>query len=619
LFFKYFIYTFKFTLTNKYEKTIYPPLNLISFSLMLLFIGFNSCKRDINNDPISNLADKQKISARFFDISPYANPELLALAKDLKKQDSINNFLVKFVAKNGYPVWDKVLFKTEHQEQSQKVFSTKTQEVNSSDKGLFLVPLIDEGTNKVKSYLVAKKHGTNTYAYQLYNRENLGKTKVNDSLKNNLIQTQAVFGYFEKQINNVDDIELTNPKKTKIKDVNISFEPNSKSLRTQAIKTNVTACAFSVEISITFKDFTNGDVLVSTEITISLDCYNVGGGGGGGTGGGGTGGGTGGGETGGGNWWDYGTGFPDPYSPSYFVYPYDPYDPFNPPYYPWFPGGGGGIISNPPISALEARINELQQVFGFSDADKQYLLNYPTVVDDIELSYNNAVIDDDYKAGIRQSMEDLRTGNTLVMNPDTNPNFETNDQTVGGDDPTVDPEYQDQDPWPTINTVIPEKDFVKYNGLNCLKLAEQQIAKLGYKISPYGTVGSTYNINTSAGVDITEARKSANYIKRALSSNIPVIVGVDYQPGSPGNPDGKTDHFIVIVGMDTDAKGKYFRFFDSGTANLWEGTSPANKLYFDSVTGLIKGTTSISSRNNTVYRDPNGRISYTITHVRRSK
>ncbi|MBK0384565.1 hypothetical protein I5M32_16515, partial [Pedobacter sp. SD-b] len=79
-------------------------------------------------------------------------------------------------------------------------------------------------------------------------------------------------------------------------------------------------------------------------------------------------------------------------------------------------------------------------------------------------------------------------------------------------------------------------------------------------------------------------------------------------------------HFIVIVGMGSDSKGKYFRFFDSATANLWDGTSTSNKLYFDSSSGLIKGTTQSQFRSTTnQYRNTDGKVIYTITHVRKSK
>ncbi|MBK0384554.1 hypothetical protein I5M32_16460, partial [Pedobacter sp. SD-b] len=188
-------------------------------------------------------------------------------------------------------------------------------------------------------------------------------------------------------------------------------------------------------------------------------------------------------------------------------------------------GGGSPILVTP----TQAKVNAIAEFFNFSQDDKEYLYIHKSVAEDIEASMLSATISEEYKAGIRQSMEDLRTGNTLVMNPDDNLNIETNDERVGGDDTTVYPEYQDQDPWPTIKTVIPESDFVKYRlGINCFVLAKEQIAKLGYEISGYETIGSTYKINTSAGVNITEAKKAAGYIKGALSANIPVIVAVDY-------------------------------------------------------------------------------------------
>ena len=152
---------------------------------------------------------------------------------------------------------------------------------------------------------------------------------------------------------------------------------------------------------------------------------------------------------------------------------------------------------------------------------------------------------------------------------------------------------------------------------------------MGYEISKYDALGSTYNINTAAGVSVTEAKKAAGYIKGALMANIPVIVAVDHSPGHPGNPDGKADHFVVIVGMGIDQYGKFFRFFDNGTSNTWNGTSILNKLYFDSSTGLISGASSAPKPTDySYYRYPSnyqtnpeqaGKAKFTVTHVRRSK
>jgi hypothetical protein len=332
--------------------------------MLLMLLLFTNCRKDNLSDPVK--FNKTQLVEDFFKVSSTADSEIKALANDLKKQDSLFNFLPKFTAKNGYPVWDKVAFKSEHQEQNLKVFSTQSQAIESNNKGLFLVPLVDATTKRVKSYLVAKKHGKNAYAYQLYNREDLSKTKVNDSLKNNLIQTQALFGYFEKEINGVNEIEITNPKRTKIKDVNLSFETNSKNLKTQSIKTNAVICELRIEVKISYIDFTDGSSLQKTEITISIACYDTGGGG---SGSGGT---TptnppSGGTTPsnpynpynpyhGGNWYDYGAGYPNPYAPRYFVDPYDPYNPFIPIFYPWFGGGGGSV----PTTAYQLTARDYQ-------------------------------------------------------------------------------------------------------------------------------------------------------------------------------------------------------------------------------------------------------------------
>lgn len=120
-------------------------------------------------------------------------------------------------------------------------------------------------------------------------------------------------------------------------------------------------------------------------------------------------------------------------------------------------------------------------------------------------------------------------------------------------------------------------------------------------------------------------------MKGALQASIPVIVGIDYMNGvpvdqnhNPSNPDLKTDHFVVIVGMGSDANGKYFRFYDSATNVRVISTSINNKLYYDENSGIISGTTEVAFANarrqeTSQYRNSNGKVIYTITHIRRSK
>lgn len=326
--------------TSRLKKTVALK------STLLLLLLFTNCRKDNLSEDVN--LNKTQIIEDFFKLPATADNEIKALVINLKKQDSIFNFLPKFVAKNGIPVWDKVKYDVSDNNNEIIYYSTKNEDSNS--KGIFLVPFVDEKTNQVKSYLVAKKYGVDKYAYQLYNKEELKKTKVSKDLERNLIQTQAVFGFFEKTINNKNEIELTNPKKTKIKDIDIKFsrESNKDKKVTSNIGINNRTCYdVFVLVQISYIDYTDGTSIEVLEyLYVGSFCEGSGGGGGDGGGGGGI-------PPGidspywSGNWWDYGAGYPNPYDPNSPNYYYPPgffNDPGNPydPFYPWFGGGGGG-------------------------------------------------------------------------------------------------------------------------------------------------------------------------------------------------------------------------------------------------------------------------------------
>jgi hypothetical protein len=220
----------------------------------------------------------------------------------------------------------------------------------------------------------------------------------------------------------------------------------------------------------------------------------------------------------------------------------------------------------------------------------------------------------------------------LESDPTANITGETNDETLGGYDQTNYGAYQQNSIWPTVAPVIAPTKFISFDGGNCLTLSKKQLAEANYQISGYDVPGQTYNINTvPGGINIPEAKNAVGYMRGALQAGIPVLVGIDYMNGVPIRKDGtaanldlKTDHFIVIVGMGTDAKGKYFRFYDNATSARQIGTSENNRLYYNETTGVISGTTEVAfenARRNNVpqYRDANGKVIYTITHIRRSK
>lgn len=174
--------------------------------------------------------------------------------------------------------------------------------------------------------------------------------------------------------------------------------------------------------------------------------------------------------------------------------------------------------------------------------------------------------------------------------------------------------------WSNIPSVIPINKFVGWNrsahpNWQCMEYSKEQLRVMGYKISNYGATGQTFQIYTTQnGVNNTALTNGLNYLKYALSNNIPVIVGVDNHSGSP-NPetDNTTDHFIVIVGMGQDSNGKYFQFYDNASGDPTQGANISNKLYYNSTTGIISGSSMTS------YAINNGLNPYKITMIRKSK
>lgn len=120
------------------------------------------------------------------------------------------------------------------------------------------------------------------------------------------------------------------------------------------------------------------------------------------------------------------------------------------------------------------------------------------------------------------------------------------------------------------------------------------------------------------------------YLKKAIKSKTPVMVGVDDEPDvdiypktpklDHANKDHITDHYVVIVGMGTDQFGKYFLFYDNALnpeiGNQLEiATSPENKLYCDCDKFLIKG----EGDNRNKYIQSRPYKSLTVTQIRESK
>ncbi|MFD1256297.1 hypothetical protein ACFQ3S_05770 [Mucilaginibacter terrae] len=301
------------------------------------------------------------------------------------------------------------------------------------------------------------------------------------------------------------------------------------------------------------------------------------------------------------------------------------------------PNGGPASVpttpcDNPiPPQSYSALTTNLQNALNLT-TDQADLLNVnPNIAGKIaellqENVLPNGTVSEELKALIRDNITAILNGTAVSADPANNNTGETDDFSTENYDYTDYGSYQQNDPWPTVKSVIPADKFVKYDYRNCLTIARAQIAKVGnYTISGYDAPGQTFKINTKdGGIDKPEAAKAASYMKAKIAAGIPIVVGVDYMPGAPDkNYDGKTDHFVVITGMGTDATGQYFSFFDGATAYAWYGTSSQNKIYYNAEQGIFRGVTQVpfdpQHDSKAVYRNSAGKVIVTITHVRKTK
>jgi hypothetical protein len=81
--------------------------------------------------------------------------------------------------------------------------------------------------------------------------------------------------------------------------------------------------------------------------------------------------------------------------------------------------------------------------------------------------------------------------------------------------------------------------------------------------------------------------KAIMHLDDELGMGHPVMVGVDYKSGHPGNYDKITDHWVVITARRQDADGIYYTYMEVGQRDKGEvgfdlGTSTdRNRFYFD--------------------------------------
>jgi len=297
-------------------------------------------------------------------------------------------------------------------------------------------------------------------------------------------------------------------------------------------------------------------------------------------------------------------------------------------------GSEGGVGVSLSDTALNNIINNLQ----LGAADKVMLTWLKLEATPAELLAMSKFLEDNHNTA--EAVAFIKEAITALMNKqfnnfdeilynktalDSNVTGDLENNVKGNEDVTI---YINFDPiqqtWPIIPAVISDSDFIGWGfpniERNCMSYAKAQIGKKGFQISNYyNNTGQTIQVYTEQnGVNQIALQKGLSYLIYALENGIPVIVGVDVHSGSPNtNTDNTTDHFVVIVGMGIDNKGKYFIFYDNASGKTPYqnfGANPNNKLYYNSITGLITGESSTQYFNSVDVEH-----NYIMTQIRKSK
>jgi RHS repeat-associated protein len=154
------------------------------------------------------------------------------------------------------------------------------------------------------------------------------------------------------------------------------------------------------------------------------------------------------------------------------------------------------------------------------------------------------------------------------------------------------------------HSVLEKSDWIAQQPRGCMDACAQTA---GYRPDPSHAIDimkydSTGNLNMTP-----DTQKGLQVIDQYLTNDKPIIVGVNRGQGGTesANRNIATQHFVTISGYNYDKEGtKYYNFYDPGTQNETNGTSPNNRLY-PKASGSLSGSTAYNSN-----------FTYMVTEVR---
>ncbi|MDE5561900.1 MAG: hypothetical protein K2J00_08945, partial [Bacteroidaceae bacterium] len=154
------------------------------------------------------------------------------------------------------------------------------------------------------------------------------------------------------------------------------------------------------------------------------------------------------------------------------------------------------------------------------------------------------------------------------------------------------------------------KGFLESDKTGCLNRCREMLAEAKCQLNGNEIAMTHYDNNGRATTATDKFISGLNYIDEQLRQKRPVIVAVDYKPGTSmgeKRADQAGDHFVIIVGGN---QTKGYHYYDPATASIERGTSLDNLFKMDG--GLMRSTNTCTN--------PSGSPRYYIlTSVRENK
>ncbi len=196
--------------------------------IIVILTTLSSCKKTADVVIETPKINNEKVIEQFLTIPENSSSLVKEITADLRKREFEKPFIVDFVQRNGFPVWNKIIG-TPMQSANNEL---QANSITSNQKnGIAFIPLVDTTTKEVKSFMFCTKIKDSVFGYNTYNKSTILNDENIFPLKKQLNSlTLSVIAFFENQINGKTSIQYAGKDQLyKISKSKISFKFNETS------------------------------------------------------------------------------------------------------------------------------------------------------------------------------------------------------------------------------------------------------------------------------------------------------------------------------------------------------------------------------------------------------